>query len=89
MFRNPEGDAPFEIELARSDDAEKNDQIDRLHDFQNRHSELAPQALADVRAAAIRDENVFAALMGAAESCSLGQLTEVLFEVGGQYRRNL
>ncbi len=89
MFRNPEGDAPFDIELARSDDAEKNDQIDRLHDFQSRHSELAPQALADVRAAAIRNENVFAALMDAAESCTLGQLTDVLFEVGGQYRRNL
>jgi len=89
MFRNPEGDVPVDIELARSDDEEKDDQINRLADFQKRHTDQAIKALANVRAAAIRDENVFAALMVAVESCSLGQLTNVLFEVGGQYRRNL
>ncbi len=89
MFRNPEGDEPVEIELARSDDDEKNDQINRLADFHKRHADSSADALAKVRDTAIRNENVFAALVDAVEVCSLGQLTDVLFEVGGQYRRNL
>jgi len=89
MFRNPEGDVPVEIELARSNDQEKNDQINRLADFHQRHADKSSAALANVRMSAIRDENVFAALIDAVEVCSLGQLTDVLFEVGGQYRRNL
>ena len=89
MFRNPEGDEPVEIELARSDDDEKNDQINRLADFHKRHADSSSEALAKVRDTAIRNENVFAALVDAVEVCSLGQLTDVLFEVGGQYRRNL
>ncbi len=89
MFKNPEGDAPIEIELARSNDDEKNDQIERLADFHARNKADAPQALANVRNSAINNDNVFAALVDAVEVCSLGQLTDVLFEVGGQYRRNL
>jgi len=89
MFRNPEGDAQPEIELARSDDDEKNEQIARLADFHRRHTDVAPAALAQVRQTAIMGGNVFAALIEAVEVCSLGQLTDVLFDVGGQYRRNL
>jgi methylmalonyl-CoA mutase len=89
MFKNPKGDVPGEIELARSDEDEKNDQIKRLADFHHRHAQEAPDALEKVRSCAIRNENVFAALVEAVEVCSLGQLTDVLFEVGGQYRRNL
>lgn len=81
-------DAPV-IELARSNDAEKQDQIDRLTDFQNRHKDEAPAALQRVRQAAISGDNVFAALIDAAECCSLGQLTDELFAVGGQYRRSM
>ncbi len=77
------------IELARSNDAEKQDQIDRLADFQQRHQDAAPAALLRVRQAAINGDNVFAALIDAAESCSLGQLTDELFAVGGQYRRSM
>lgn len=88
-FRHPDGDATADVELARSDDHEKNQQIASLADFQRRHAKQSPAALAHVRDVAIRGENVFAALMDAAPVCSLGQLTEVLFEVGGQYRRNL
>ena len=89
MFKNPNGDVPGEIELARSDQNEKNDQIERLADFHRRHSHEAPAALEKVRSCAIKNENVFAALIEAVEVCSLGQLTDVLFQVGGQYRRNL
>ncbi|MEE9334869.1 MAG: fused isobutyryl-CoA mutase/GTPase IcmF [Granulosicoccaceae bacterium] len=77
------------IELARSNDAEKQDQIDRLADFQLRHVRDSPAALQRVRQAAINGDNVFAALIDAAESCSLGQLTDELFAVGGQYRRSM
>ncbi len=80
---------PPTIELARSNDAEKQDQIDRLADFQQRHQAEAPAALQRVRQAAINGDNVFAALIDAAETCSLGQLTDELFAVGGQYRRSM
>lgn len=88
-FLDPQGDAPIEIELARSSDAEKQQQISRLADFHKRHEAVAVQALEQVQQAAMRGENVFAALIEAAEVCSLGQLTDAMFAVGGQYRRNL
>jgi methylmalonyl-CoA mutase len=88
-FRNPRGDEQREIELARSSDDEKAEQIRRLADFHDRHCSESGPALQRVRDTAIANGNVFAALMEAVEVCSLGQLTEILFEVGGQYRRNL
>ena len=89
MFRNPKGDEQVTVELARSSDEEKNDQIRRLAAFHAHHQAASTAALQRVRASAIANQNVFAALMEAVEVCSLGQLTDVLFEVGGQYRRNL
>ena len=53
------------------------------------HAEEAEAALARLKAAAVSDDNVFAVLMDAARVCSLGQVTEAFFEVGGQYRRNV
>ncbi|HTD04306.1 fused isobutyryl-CoA mutase/GTPase IcmF [Undibacterium sp.] len=89
-FRNPKaGETPQKIELARSTDDEKQSQLTRLADFHKRHADVAPQALAALQQAAIHDENVFAKLMDAARVCSLGQITTALFEVGGQYRRNM
>lgn len=89
-FLNPESSDTLEgIALARSDDDEKNDQIERLASFHAQHKPEIEGALDKVRQAAIRGDNVFAELVEAVEYCSLGQLTQVLFEVGGQYRRNL
>jgi methylmalonyl-CoA mutase len=89
-FRNPKADqAPQKIELARSTDDEKQSQLKRLADFHARNAEVAPKALAELQQAAIHNENVFAKLMDAARVCSLGQITNALFEVGGQYRRNM
>jgi methylmalonyl-CoA mutase len=89
-FRNPKAnDAPQKIELARSTEEEKQSQLTRLADFHQRHANVAPQALAALQQAAINNENVFAKLMDAARVCSLGQITTALFEVGGQYRRNM
>jgi len=89
-FRNPKaGDVPQKIELARSTDDEKQSQLKRLEEFHAAHADVAPAALAALQKAAIADENVFAQLMIAARVCSLGQITTALFEVGGQYRRNM
>ena len=88
-FLNPEEEAPHKIELARSSDKEKDNQIERLADFQRRHSDQSAAALREVQQTAMRGGNVFGALMSAAEVCSLGQLTDAMFAVGGQYRRNL
>ncbi|MFZ3001253.1 MAG: fused isobutyryl-CoA mutase/GTPase IcmF [Undibacterium umbellatum] len=89
-FRNPKAnDTPQKIELARSTEEEKQSQLQRLADFHGRHADVAPKALAALQQAAINNENVFAKLMEAARVCSLGQITTALFEVGGQYRRNM
>ena len=77
------------IPLARSTEEEKEGQIARLRAFQSRHAGEAPAMLDRLRQAVIRDENVFEALMEAVRCCSLGQITGALFEVGGQYRRNM
>lgn len=89
-FRNPNGDTvPQALQLARSTEDEKQSQLKRLADFHARHKDQSQQALAALQQAAINDENVFAQLMAAARVCSLGQITEALFEVGGQYRRSM
>jgi len=89
-FRNPKGaEAPATIELARSTDDEKQSQLTRLDAFHQQHANEAPAALAALQQAAIDNLNVFDKLMDAVRVCSLGQITTALFEVGGQYRRNM
>ena len=77
------------IDLARSTGDEKERQLKRLGAFHERHADTAPAMLDRLRDAVIREENVFAVLMDAVRCCSLGQITDALFEVGGQYRRNM
>jgi len=79
----------LEIALARSTDREKRSQLDRLHDFQARNQPDCDQALQRLRQAVVNNENVFAELMHAVRYCSLGQITNTFFEVGGQYRRTM
>jgi len=81
-------DEEFTIELARSTEEEKQSQIQRLAEFQSRHADSAPDILAQVKQAVIDGDNGFEALMEAVRHCSLGQLTDAFFEVGGQYRRS-
>ncbi|WP_370961143.1 fused isobutyryl-CoA mutase/GTPase IcmF [Amycolatopsis sp. cg9] len=89
-FRNPNaGEDDIEVELARATEDEKKSQLNRLADFHHRHHEEAQQALKALREAATRGGNLFGVLMDAARVCSLGQITEAFFEVGGQYRRNV
>jgi isobutyryl-CoA mutase len=90
-FRREGGDdgTPDHVELARATSAEKESQLHRVHAFQKEHEQEATAAIAHLKEAATNDENVFAALMDAARVCSLGQVTEAFFEVGGAYRRNV
>ncbi|MEI7536220.1 MAG: fused isobutyryl-CoA mutase/GTPase IcmF [Comamonadaceae bacterium] len=89
-FRNPYGDAVLDkLELARSTDDEKQSQLKRLADFHALHAAEAPAQLKRLQQAVIENKNVFEVLMDAVRVCSLGQITNALFEVGGQYRRNM
>jgi methylmalonyl-CoA mutase len=80
---------PKEVELARATESEKESQLARVRGFQAEHGAEAQEALARLKDAAISGDNVFAVLMDAARVCSLQQVTEAFFEVGGQYRRNV
>jgi methylmalonyl-CoA mutase len=89
-FRNPHGDPAMEtIELARSTEEEKQSQLARLADFHARHAAASPAMLKRLQQAVIDSANVFDVLMDAVRCCSLGQITDALFEVGGQYRRSM
>ncbi|SHM59344.1 fused isobutyryl-CoA mutase/GTPase IcmF [Cryptosporangium aurantiacum] len=89
-FLPPDGaDETGPIELARATEDEKRSQVERVRAFQSAHQAEAREALARLKDAAIAGENVFAVLMDAARVCSLGQITEAFFEVGGEYRRNV
>jgi methylmalonyl-CoA mutase len=77
------------VELARSTDDEKRGQLRRLAEFHGAHAAEAPAALDRVGAAALAGHGLFDALVDAVRSCSLGQITDALFEVGGRYRRNV
>ncbi|MBK6767896.1 MAG: cobalamin-dependent protein [Ardenticatenales bacterium] len=77
------------IELMRSTDEEKADQLARLRDYHARHVDGRDAAVERLKAAAIRQDNVFGELMRAVETLSLGQVSRALYEVGGQYRRNM
>jgi len=89
-FTNPSGESEEQvIELARSTTEEKESQIQRLEDFKQRNSAQAVEAIEKVKAVAMANGNVFEQLVEASQYCSLGQITEALFEVGGEYRRNM
>ena len=88
-FINPEQEEMPEPALQRSTTDEKDSQIKRLRDFQSRNAEKGVEVRERLREAVVKDENVFAVLMEAVRYCSLGQISDTLFEVGGQYRRNM
>jgi methylmalonyl-CoA mutase len=76
-------------EVIRATQPEKQLQLSNLEALQSMSGERASQALADVQNAAVSGDNIFDVLMDACKWCSLGQLTEAMFEVGGAYRRNM
>ena len=91
-FRTESSDPDAEakpVELMRSSDEEKKRQISNLRSFQGQHPEQAKIVLDRLKDVSRSGENTFDALMDAVTVCSLGDITQALFEVGGQYRRSM
>jgi methylmalonyl-CoA mutase len=80
---------PPPIELRRASYEEKQAQIQALREFHARYAEQAPQSLARLKAVARAGGNLFAELLDVVRVASLGQITAALYEVGGEYRRNV
>ncbi|WP_163398782.1 methylmalonyl-CoA mutase family protein [Flavobacterium fluviatile] len=76
-------------EVIRATEEEKQYQIKMLENLHNFHEAKVNEHLSQLQEAAIKNENLFDHLMEATKVCSLGQITSALFEVGGQYRRNM
>ena len=76
-------------EVIRSTEEEKQAQIDNLHNYQKSNEDKSAEALKVLQHAAINQQNLFEVMMDAVKYCSLGQITNALFEVGGKYRRNM
>ena len=76
-------------EVIRSTAAEKDFAIDCRDRFQARNHARAPQALSALQATSIEHGNIFESLMEASKVCTLGQISDALYRVGGQYRRNM
>ncbi|GAB1530754.1 MULTISPECIES: fused isobutyryl-CoA mutase/GTPase IcmF [Brevibacillus] len=89
-FINPNAsEDDYEIELARATEEEKEQQIINLRAFQERHKDVSAAALRRLQEVAMVGENIFAELMETVKVASLGQISAALYEVGGQYRRNM
>jgi len=78
-----------DLELIRSTESEKQNQIDHVREFQKTHGEESPGTIASLQDVARNRGNVFAELMNTVKSNSLGQISAALYEVGGEYRRNM
>ncbi len=94
-FRDPHADGADMLEgascidLARATTEEKESQLSRLKDFQTRNVDQSAEALVRLQKVALSGENIFAELMETVKCCSMGQITGALYDVGGQYRRNM
>lgn len=77
------------VELMRSSEDEKRHQLSNLRAYHQLHKECSENALKQLQEVARQRGNIFAELMETVKVCSLGQITQALFEVGGQYRRNM
>ncbi|MFC5648805.1 fused isobutyryl-CoA mutase/GTPase IcmF [Paenibacillus solisilvae] len=79
----------YDIELARSTEVEKQEQIRNLQTFQLKHQDRCAAGIDHLKQVALEDGNLFEALMEVVKSASIGQITSALYEIGGQYRRNM
>ncbi|MFW5901630.1 MAG: fused isobutyryl-CoA mutase/GTPase IcmF [Thermodesulfobacteriota bacterium] len=89
-FLNPSGEWEVgDLELSRASEEEKQSQLERLNNFTEKHKDESPQALKRLKDTVISGGNIFAELMDTVRCCSIGQITQALYEVGGKYRRNM
>ncbi len=87
--RNGEAKTENAVDLMRSSDDEKQHQLRHLRAFQRHNAERSAEALRRLQEVARAEKNVFAELMETVKVCSLGEITQALFDVGGEYRRNM
>ncbi|MFH0977080.1 MAG: fused isobutyryl-CoA mutase/GTPase IcmF [Spirochaetota bacterium] len=91
-FLNPDEnqrETSSSVDLMRASEEERQSQLKRLNEFKKLNADKAPKALEHLQQAALSGKNVFTELMETVKCCSLGQITQALFDVGGQYRRNM
>jgi methylmalonyl-CoA mutase len=90
-FLNPKATegSVVEVELIRSSDEEKNGQVSQVANLHELHRADSEAALIALRKAASENNNVFAEMMEAVKVCTLGQISHALYDIGGQYRRNM
>ncbi|WP_022665043.1 fused isobutyryl-CoA mutase/GTPase IcmF [Desulfospira joergensenii] len=91
-FQDPDADyaeMAEHLELARATKEQKDEQLRRLDEFKTVHGKDSAPALEKLQQAALNGENMFEQLMETVRSCSLGTITQALYEVGGKYRRNM
>ncbi len=91
-FQDPDADyadMANHLELARATDDQKDAQLERLKTFNDRNTDNAEEALEKLKLTALNSGNMFEQLMETVKVCSLGTITQALYEVGGKYRRNM
>jgi methylmalonyl-CoA mutase len=91
-FQDPDADyaeMANHLELSRSTDEQKNAQLARLKAFKERHGDKADKAVEALKQTALNNGNMFERLMETVQVCSLGTITQALYQVGGKYRRNM
>ena len=79
----------FDMDVTRSDENEKRMVIERNRKFQHDHIEAAEAGIARLKQVAREGGNLFEAMMDVVEHCTVGQVTQALFETGGKFRRNM
>ncbi len=90
MFLNKKGSPTIvPSEVIRATEEEKQFQIQALKAFQDRNAGEAERSLEELKKAAVQNQNIFEHLMNVCKVCSIGQISNALYEVGGQYRRNM
>jgi methylmalonyl-CoA mutase len=89
MFIAEDAEQPPEPELTRSTKEEKDARLAHLNDFHRRHENESDKALKRLQDVAREGGNIFEELLRTVRSCSLGQISSALYEVGGQYRRSM
>lgn len=89
MSESEENLIPHDLELRRATPDEKDEQISNCHAMQNKNSEEIEKSLAQLKQVALEGGNIFEEMMKTARFASIGQISQALYEVGGQYRRNM
>ncbi|OGU13837.1 MAG: methylmalonyl-CoA mutase [Ignavibacteria bacterium GWA2_35_8] len=89
FIREESGNPYDKMLITRATDEEKNERLKQLHSFQKKNKEGLEQALNRLREVALTKGNIFEELLNTVEYASMGQITKVLYEIGGKYRRGM